>query len=67
MKTLSMKAIKLKSRACFTQVELGAQKAVENASASIELSTTVDQNAVVSSELARTAQGLTALVAQFRT
>jgi aerotaxis receptor len=49
------------------QVELGAQKAVENASASIELSTTVDQNAVVSSELARTAQGLTALVSRFKT
>jgi aerotaxis receptor len=49
------------------QVELGAQKAVENASASIELSTTVDQNAAVSEQLARTAQGLTALVAQFRT
>jgi aerotaxis receptor len=49
------------------QVELGAQKAVENASASIELSTTVDQNAEVSSQLARTAQSLTALVAQFKT
>jgi len=49
------------------QVELGAQKAVENASASIELSTTVDQNAQMSNQLARTAQGLTALVAQFRT
>ncbi len=49
------------------QVELGAQKAVENASASIELSTTVDQNAQVSTQLAQTAQGLTALVAQFKT
>jgi len=49
------------------QVELGAQKAVENASASIELSSTVDQNAKVSEELAQTARGLTALVTQFRT
>lgn len=49
------------------QVELGAQKAMENASASIELSATVDQNAQVSTDLARTAQGLTALVSQFRT
>jgi methyl-accepting chemotaxis protein len=49
------------------QVELGAQKAVENASASIQLSTTVDQNAQVSLQLAQTAQGLTALVAQFKT
>ena len=49
------------------QVDLGAQKAVENASASVELSATVDQNALVSSQLARTAQGLSALVAQFKT
>jgi aerotaxis receptor len=49
------------------QVELGAQKAMENASASIELSSTVDQNAKISEELARTAHGLSALVSQFRT
>ena len=49
------------------QVELGAQKAMENASASIELSSTVDQNAQISTDLAKTAQGLTALVTRFKT
>ncbi|WP_005035903.1 methyl-accepting chemotaxis protein [Holophaga foetida] len=49
------------------QVELSAQKAVENASASLELSTTVDGNTQTSGQLARTADGLLALVGQFRT
>ena len=48
-------------------MELGAQKAMENASASIELSSTVDQNAQISTDLAKTAQGLTALVTRFKT
>ena len=50
-----------------SQVELGAQKAMENASASVELSATVENNARTSDELAATAQGLAALVARFRT
>ncbi|MBP1628516.1 MAG: aer [Holophagaceae bacterium] len=49
------------------QVELGAQKAAENASASLELSTTVEDNTKTSEQLARTADGLLALVSQFRT
>lgn len=49
------------------QMEVGAQKAVENASASLELSTTVDGNTKTSEQLARTADGLMALVGQFRT
>ena len=49
------------------QVEVGAQKAVENASASIQLSTTVDQNAKISDQLSHTVNGLAALVGQFRT
>jgi len=49
------------------QVEVGAQKAQENASASIELSATVATNAATSDQLARTADGLTNLMAQFRT
>jgi len=49
------------------QVELGAQKAAANASASIQLSTTVEGNAATSSQLFNTAEGLTELVAGFRT
>ena len=49
------------------QVELGAQKAAANASASIELSTTVEGNATTSERLSQTAEGLTELVAGFRT
>ncbi len=49
------------------QVELGAQKAMENASASVELSATVENNAQTSDQLARTADGLAALVARFKT
>lgn len=49
------------------QVELGAQKAIENASASVQLSATVENNANTSDELARTASGLAELVARFRT
>jgi PAS domain S-box-containing protein len=49
------------------QAELGAQKAQENASASIELSATVTSSADTSDQLARTADGLTHLMEQFRT
>nr|WP_320134157.1 PAS domain-containing methyl-accepting chemotaxis protein [uncultured Holophaga sp.] len=49
------------------QVELGAQKASENAAASLELSATVDDNMKTSDQLARTAEGLMDLVKQFRT
>ena len=47
--------------------ELGAQKATENASASTELSATVTLSAQTSDDLARTADGLTHLMEQFRT
>jgi PAS domain S-box-containing protein len=49
------------------QAEHGAQKAQENASASIELSATVTTSADTSDALARTADGLTHLMEQFRT
>jgi len=49
------------------QAELGVQKAHENASASIELSATVTSSAQTSDQLARTADGLTELMVQFRT
>ena len=49
------------------QVELGAQKAAMNASASVQLSATVDANAGNSDQLSNTAAGLTELVAGFRT
>ena len=49
------------------QAEMGAQKAQENASASIQLSTTVTTSAETSDQLARTADGLTHLMEQFRT
>ncbi len=49
------------------QVELGAQKAAANASASVELSSTTDGNARTSGQLSTTAAGLTELVAGFRT
>ncbi|MDP2877648.1 MAG: PAS domain-containing methyl-accepting chemotaxis protein [Holophaga sp.] len=49
------------------QVELSAQKAVENASASVELSATVENNAQTSDQLARTADGLATLMGRFKT
>ena len=49
------------------QVELGAQQAEQNASASIQLSSTVDSNAAVTEQLSRTADGLAALVGRFKT
>jgi len=49
------------------QVELGAQQAVQNASAAIELSGTVDSNAVTTQDLVRTAEGLTSLLVRFKT
>jgi aerotaxis receptor len=49
------------------QVELGAQKAAANASASVELSATTEGNAQTSGQLSRTAAGLTELVGRFRT
>jgi len=49
------------------QIEIGAMKAVENASASVELSATVENNSATSQQLARTADGLLTLVAKFRT
>ena len=49
------------------QVELGAQQAEQNASASIELSSTVDSNVAVTEQLSRTAEGLAALVGRFKT
>jgi PAS domain S-box-containing protein len=47
------------------QVELGAQKAAENASASTELSSTVEASMTTAQELLHTAEGLTSLVRQF--
>ena len=49
------------------QVELSAQKAVENASATIQLSSTVEENARTSDRLVKTSTGLAGLVEQFRT
>jgi len=49
------------------QVDLGAQKAAANASASIQLSSTVEVNATTASQLAGTAQGMTELTGKFRT
>jgi aerotaxis receptor len=49
------------------QVELGAQQAVQNASASIQLSGTVDSNAATTHQLSRTAEGLASLMGQFKT
>jgi aerotaxis receptor len=49
------------------QVELGAQKAAANAAASLELSTTTETNARTSGQLSNTAEGLTRMVAGFRT
>ena len=48
-------------------MELGAQKAAANASASVELSATVEGNEATSEKLSHTAAGLTELVAGFRT
>jgi len=47
------------------QVELGARKAAENASASTELSSTVEASMSTAQELLHTAEGLTSLVKQF--
>ena len=44
-----------------------AQQAVQNASAAIELSGTVDSNAATTQELVRTAEGLSALMERFKT
>jgi PAS domain S-box-containing protein len=49
------------------QVELGALQAEQNASASIQLSSTVDSNVAVTEQLSRTADGLAALVGRFKT
>jgi methyl-accepting chemotaxis protein len=49
------------------QVELGAQQAVQNASASIQLSGTVDSNAATTHQLSRTAEGLASLMGHFKT
>jgi len=49
------------------QVELSAGKAAENASASVQLSSTVDTISTHSAQLARTAIGLSELAKQFRT
>ena len=49
------------------QVELGAQKAAANASASVQLSSTTEGNAPTSDQLSATADGLTQLVSGFRT
>jgi aerotaxis receptor len=49
------------------QVDLGAQKAAANASASIQLSTTTEGNAATSDRLSVTAEGLARLVSGFRT
>jgi len=49
------------------QVDLTAQKAAENASASVQLSSTVESISRNSDSLAVTAAGLTALAKEFRT
>jgi methyl-accepting chemotaxis protein len=48
-------------------VELSAQKAAANASASVELSATTEGNANTSDKLSSTADGLAELVSGFRT
>ncbi|WLT30484.1 PAS domain-containing methyl-accepting chemotaxis protein [Geothrix sp. PMB-07] len=49
------------------QVELGAQQAIQNASAAIELSGTVDSNAATTQDLVRTADGLSSLLGRYKT
>ena len=49
------------------QVELSAEKATENASASVQLSATTDMTHANSQALARTADGITSLAKQFKT
>ena len=49
------------------QVELSAQKATENASASVQLSATTDMTHANSESLARTAEGISSLARQFKT
>jgi methyl-accepting chemotaxis protein len=50
-----------------SQVEHSAAKATENASASVQLSSTVETISTHSDRLARTAEGLAALARQFKT
>ena len=49
------------------QVELGAEQAVQNASASVELSGTADSNASIAQQLSRTSEALAALMGRFKT
>jgi len=49
------------------QMDVGAQKAIENASAATQLSSTVESDSRTSAQLARTAEGLNMLVSRFRT
>jgi methyl-accepting chemotaxis protein len=49
------------------QVELSAEQAVMNASASVQLSSTVDSNAAITHQLSLTADGLAAMVGRFKT
>jgi len=49
------------------QVDLSAEQALTNASASVQLSGTVDSNASTTEELSRTADGLAALMKHFKT
>ena len=49
------------------QVEVGAQKIAANASASIQLSATVESTAATSGQLIRTSEGLVHLLEHFRT
>ena len=48
-------------------MELGAQQAIQNASASVQLSGTVDSNAATTEQLSRTAEGLADLMGRFKT
>jgi methyl-accepting chemotaxis protein len=49
------------------QVELGAEQAVQNASAAVELSGTADSNAAITQQLSRTSDALAALMGHFKT
>jgi aerotaxis receptor len=49
------------------QVELGAEQAMQNASAATQLSGTVDSNAATTQDLVRTADGLTSLLERYKT
>ena len=48
-------------------MDVGAQKAAASASASVELSSTTEGNAQTSERLSGNAEGLSELVAKFRT